>query len=155
MNEQILQVMASLKIVWIACFSYLYGRGGIKNKWIRRFIGASWMMLGIFVFSKWCFTWNIWYLLFLPIAIGGLCNGYGGVDKLWDKVRRRAIYGAVLSCSSIPLVAFSHLWLLFAFSVVLSVLSCVLLGAFNPMRNARDEETLIATLVFLITLFLI
>lgn len=155
MNEYNLQLIASLKIMWVAIFSYLYGLGGINNKWIRRYVGSAWMMLGIFGFSTWCSTWNVWYLLFFPLCIGGLSNGYGGVDKVIDKIRRRAIYGLFLSCSAIPLVAFSHAYILFAFGCFITVLSSILLGVWNPTRNARNEETLIASLCFIITLFLI
>lgn len=154
MSEQELQIIASLKIVWIAAFSYLYGRGGMQNKYLRRFIGAACMMLGIFVFSKWQGLWNYWYLAFLPIAIGGLHNGYGA-DKTWDKIRRRTFQGFCFGLAGLPLACFSHLWTLFGFSVALSVLSCVVVGAFDAPRNARDNETIIATLCFLLTLYLI
>ena len=155
MSEHLLQIMASLKIVWVGVFSYLYGEGGIAGKWKRRFVGASWMMLGVYIFSLWAGTWNPWYMLFLPIAIGGLCNGYGGTDETLVKIRRRAIYGFLLSCSAIPCVALSHMYILFACLVVLAVLSSVVLGVLNPCRNARDEETLIASLCFILTLYLI
>lgn len=154
MTEQTLQIIASLKIVWIAVFSYLYGRGGISNKWQRRFLGASWMMLGIFVFSKWCSTWNIWYLLFLPLSIGALSNGYGAEETV-RKIIRRGVYGLFIGLCGLPLVVFSHLWVLFGFSVCLSVLSSITLGVWNPTKEARSEETLIATLGFLLILFLI
>ncbi len=74
MNEHTLQLIASLKIVWLAVFCYLYGEGGISNKWIRRFVGAAWMMIGIFGFSMWVKTWHNWYLISLPLMIGGLSN---------------------------------------------------------------------------------
>jgi len=126
----------------------------MNGKWKRRFIGPSWMMLGIFLFSMWQGAWHNWFLLCLPIMISGLCNGYGA-EKTWDKIRRRALYGLVLSVSGIPIVIFSHLWVLFGFSVFISVVSCVVLGVWNPCKNAREEETLIATLSFLLILFLI
>ena len=154
MSEYTLQLIAFLKLIWMAVFALWYGLGGINNKWVRRFIAPCWMMLGIFGFSQWQGTWNLWYLLFLPIAIGGLHNGYGA-SKLIDKIRRRAVYGLILSFSAIPIVALSHLWTLFGVHVGLAVLSSTLFGTFNPFRSARDEETVIATGCFLLTLFLI
>lgn len=154
MNEHLLQLIASLKIVWLAVFSYLYGEGGIDGKWKRRFIGSAWMMLGVFAFSMWQGLWHNWYLLFLPIAMGGLSNGYGA-DSVMGKVSRRALYGLILSLAGLPLVVFSHLWFLFGFSIGLAVLSSVLLGTWNPCKSARDEESLIATLCFLLMLYLI
>lgn len=154
MTEYNLQLIASLKIIWLACFGYLYGLGGISNKWIRRFIAPAWMMLGIFSFSQWQGVWSYWYLLFYPIAVIGLHRGYGS-DKTMVKVYKRAVYGLILSCASIPIVAHSHYWFLFALSCFISVLSCVVIGAFDAPRNARDNETLIATFCFLLTLFLI
>lgn len=155
MSENTLALIAFLKLIWLSIFSYLYSLGGINNKWIRRFVGSAWMMLGIFGFSTWCSTWNLWYLLFFPLCIWGLSNGYGGVDDVISKIRRRAIYGVVLCCASIPLVSFSHAYVLFAFGCFITVLSSITLGVWNPTRSARNEETLIASLSFIITLFLI
>lgn len=154
MSEYNVQLISSLKIVWVAVFSYLYGLGGISNKWLRRFIGSAWMMLGIYGFSSWVSTWNVWYLLFLPLSIGALSNGYGAT-KTFRKVVRRTIYGLFIGLCGLPLVIFSHLWILFAFSVCLAVISSITLGVFNPTKDARSEESLIATLGFLLILFLI
>lgn len=154
MTEYTLQIIASLKIVWIAVFSYLYGLGGISNKWIRRFVAPAWMMLGIFGFSQWQGVWSNWYLLFYPIAVIGLHRGYGS-DKTMVKVYKRAIYGLILSCASIPIVAHSGYWILFSWSSVVAVLSSVVIGAFDAPRNARDNETLIAVLSIMFVLFLI
>ncbi len=155
MSEYTLQIIAFLKLIWMAVFALLYGLGGINNKWLRRFIGPCWMMLGIFVFSQWQGTWNLWYLVFLPIAIFGLHLGYGGTNETIIKIRKRAVYGFILSLSAIPIVACSHLWNIFAFHVGLAVLSSTLFGTFNPFRSARDEETIIATSCFLLTLYMI
>ncbi len=67
----------------------------------------------------------------------------------------RSLQGFLFSCASIPLVAFSHLWILFGLDITVSVLSCVVIGAFDAPKNARDNETLIATLCFVFKLFLI
>lgn len=155
MNEYNSQIIASLKILWLSGFSIFYGLGGISNKWLRRYVAPAWMMLGIFIFSSWGFTWNYWYLLCYPLMVIALSIGYGGTDDVAVKIRKRAIYGLVLSFTAIPLVVFSHLWVLFGFHVCLSVLSSVLLGVFNPTKNARSEETLISTLCLLMMLFLI
>lgn len=154
MNENTLALIAFLKLVWVSCFSYLYSLGGIEGKWKRRFLGSAWMILGIFGFSQWQGCWNNWYLLCFPLMTIGLSMGYGANDT-FTKIRKRAIYGLILGCSSIPIVVFSHMWVLFGFSVFLSVISCVVLGVFNPTKDARSEETLIATLCLLLTLFLI
>ena len=154
MNEQTLQLISSLKIVWIAIFSYLYGLGGISNKWLRRFIGSAWLMLGIYVFSSWCSTWNIWYLLFLPLSIGALSNGYGA-ETFSRKVFKRGLYGLFIGLCALPIVVISHFWVLFAFSCCLAIVSSILFGVYNPTKNAREEETLIATLGFILTLFLL
>ena len=154
MIEQKLQLISSLKIAWIAVFSYLYGLGGISNKWLRRFIGSAWLMLGIFGFSHWQQSWHIWYLLFLPLSIGALSNGYGATET-FRKIIRRSIYGLFIGLCGLPLVIFSHLWILFTFSVCLAVISSITLCVFNPTKDARSEETLIATLGFLLILFLI
>ena len=51
MNEVTLQWIAFLKLIWVSIFALLYGFGGMRGKWKRRYVGANWMMLGVFVFS--------------------------------------------------------------------------------------------------------
>lgn len=154
MSEHTLSFIAFMKLIWLSIFSYLYSEGGISNKWIRRFIGSGWMMLGIFAFSQWQGVWNYWYLLCFPLMTIALSIGYGANDT-FTKIRKRAVYGIILSCTAIPIVVFSHMWVLFGYSVFIAVVSSVLLGGFNPTRSARAEETLVATLCVLLMLFLL
>ena len=154
MNENILQIIASLKIIWIAVFSYFYGEGGIQNKWIRRFIAAVWFALGIYGFSMW--EGNLHLLKFLSPAllIGALHMGYGG-DKTLIKFEKRALYGFLIGLSSLPLAFTSHLWVLFGIQILLCILASVLFGVLNPFKNARDEETNIATFSLILPMFMI
>lgn len=155
MDEHALQLIASLKIVWVAVGSFLYGLGGISNKWIRRFLLPLWMGLGIWVFGIWTGSFSLLQLLYVPLCCASLHLGYGGTDDIWIKLRKRVIYGLCLGVSALPLVFNSNLWLLFAFHCCLTVSASVLLGTFNPTKNARSEETIIATLSTVLVLFLL
>ena len=154
MSENLLQIIAICKMLWITGFTALYGFGGIKNKYLRRFVGSFWMGLGIYGFSYGMNNFHWFYLFYPALLCASLHIGYGG-DDVATKIRKRSIYGMALAVSALPLCLGSHLWALFGLHVVLCVMASVLLGVFNPMRNARDEETMVAVLSTIIPLFLI
>lgn len=154
MSENTLQVISIFKLLWIVGFTAFYGFGGISNKWLRRFVGSFWMGIGIYGFSSWLHTFHLWYLLYPILLCASLHIGYGA-DTIGKKILRRSIYGFAVGISAIPLLFGNYNYLLFIYHVILCVLSSVLLGAFNPTKNARDEESLIATLSTVCVLYLI
>jgi len=155
MGEYGLQIIASLKIVWVAVGSLWYGLGGISNKWIRRFILPLWMGIGIWVFGHWQGSFQYWHLCYSGLLCASLHIGYGGTDNVWVKLRKRAIYGLCLGVSAIPIVFSSGLWVLFGIHVAICIASSVILGVFNPTKNARSEETIIAVLSTVLVLLLV
>lgn len=154
MTENTLQFIAFTKIIWLAFFCLLYGSGGISGKWKRRFVGASWMMLGVFVYSKINFNWSYWYLLYLPLLIGSLTLPYGA-DSFWVKVRKRFLYGLALGIAAAPLAILNTAWVLWGYHIFLCVSASIVFGVFNPFKNARDEETNIARFSQGLILFMI
>lgn len=154
MNEHLLQLIASLKIIWVAIFSYLYGEGGISNKWIRRFVGGAWIGLGILGFSIWQGNFNYLKLMTSGLLTGALTLGYGA-DETIIKIEKRALYGMALAVAGLPLAICSSLWMLFAFNVIMCLMVSVLFGVWNPFKNARDEETAIASFSLILTMYLI
>ena len=154
MSEYAQQIMFSSQIVWLAIFSWFYGRGGISGKWIRRFIGTAWMTLGIVVFSLWQETFHWVYLTFYPLAISGCIIGYGKGD-LGVRMLRRLGQGLAFGLSPIALVIYNHAWGAGAFNVGLCVTTCLVVGGLNVFGNARKNETVISTLCFSLVLFLV
>lgn len=154
MNEQTLQLIASLKIVWVALFSYFYGLGGINHKWLRRFLGAFWMGVGAVTFGCWQGVFQWWHLIYPVLSCMALHLGYGG-DRVVIKISKRFIYGLCLGIAALPLCFNSGLWVLFGFHVALCISASVVFGVVNPTREARSEETIIASLSTIIPLFLI
>ncbi len=154
MSEYTLQWMGLCKLLWLSFFAFLYGLGGIRRKWIRRFVGPTWMMTGVYVFSSYTQSFHWWYLLYWPLLTIGLHFGYGG-DVLKVKFRKRVVYGLVLGLSQLPLVFGNYLWAYFIFGVITSVVFSVFLGVCNKTKNARDEETIIAVGSSLSALFLV
>lgn len=154
MSEYTLQVIASLKICWVAFGSMLYGTGGISNKWIRRFLLPLWMGLGIWVFGIWTESFSLIQLLYVLLFSASLHLGYGGTNNVWIKIRKRAIYGLAIGVSAIPICVVSSMWWLFAIHLGCCVMGSVLLGVYNPSRNARSEETIISVYSTLLVLFL-
>lgn len=154
MSEQTLQIIASCKIAWIAAFSAFYGFGGISNKWLRRFCGSAWMGIGVTGFSLWTNSFHFWYLAYPVLLMIALTMGYSG-DEILVKIRKRFLCGLAIAISSLPLVFPSHLFILWTYGAVLSIFTSVLLGSFNISKDARSEETLIASIGSIIPLFLI
>lgn len=155
MSEIVLQIIAFLKIIWVAVFALLYGLGGISGKWKRRFIGPVWLMLGIFVFSKWTLNWSYWYLIYLPLLIASLHIGYGGTNVTAVKVRKRALYGLALGIAPASLAILNTAWVMWGLHIVLCVSTSVILGVLNPTKNARNEETLIALMSAILPIYFI
>jgi hypothetical protein len=154
MNEYSLQLIALSKIAWISVFSFLYGLGGISNKWLRRFVACFWIGLGIYVFSIWQNNWH-WLKIITPILLCiTLHLGYGA-EKTIQKIKKRAIVGVCLGMCDLPLAFLSGLWMLFFINLALCITVSILFGVFNPFKNARDEETNIATFSKVLTMFMI
>lgn len=145
-------MLASVKIVWLALFTYLYGLGGIHGKYNRRFLGSLWLAWGVWgsAVSLGCFSW--WLLPYYPLLVGALSLGYGA-DNIWDKVKKRFLYGAACTTAALPIVIINNNWLMFLWYGCTVIFTSVFLGVLNPTKNARWEETIIATAIGL-SLFL-
>lgn len=154
MSENVQQIVFSLQVVWLAAFAYLYGRGGINNNWIRRFLGTAWMTLGIVVFSLWQNSFHWAYLSFFPIAIGGCVIGYGK-GELGQRMRRRFLQGLTFGLAPAALAIYNHAWGAWTFNIGLAIATCIVVGGLNVFANPRKNETVIATLSFALVLFLV
>lgn len=153
MNEDTLQIVSSLKILWVAIYSFLYGRGGMNNKALRRVFGSLLLSLGIIGFSLWQRTFSYYYML-LPLLYFG-CSSIGyGHDDVWMKIWKRTYCGLAYACASLPIVIVNQAWVLFALHTFICVAVSVTLGVVNPVE-AREEETLIAVSIGLMPLFMI
>ena len=153
MTENILQLIAVCKLVWLTLFALCYGLGGMSNKWIRRYLGSAWLLWGIIGFAVWEGTFSWWFLLYYPLLVGALSLGYGA-EELWDKIRRRFIYGAALGCAALPIAIVTGQWLLFGWHVALCLQASIILGVWNPI-DARHEETSIATFSGILPLMMV
>ena len=154
MEEQTLQIISSLKLVWIAGFSLLYGLGGIRGKYKRRIIGALYFTLGICLFSLWTGSFSWWYLLTAPLLYGGLSIGYGAVVTS-VKILKRARYGLACALASLPIFIVNGAYTLLALHIILVTGVSVVAGVWNQTSSARSEETLIGTSIVLIPFFII
>lgn len=160
MTQTLEQTIYSCMVVWLAGFTWLYGRGGINHNWIRRYAGTAWMMLGIYVFSVWIEKalhtpiWHNWYLSFYPLALGGTVLPYGKGD-LVTRMWKRIVQGLAFSVAPITLVIFNQAWWLWLYHIGLCISACYFIGALNIVPNARKNETLIALLCFALVLFMV
>lgn len=154
MSEYTLQAIASLKICWVGAGSLLYGIGGIRYKFLRRFLLPLWMGLGIWVFGTWSGTFSLLQLLYALLLCASLHLGYGGTSDTIRKIKKRAIYGVCLGVSALPLMLTSHNYILGISHVCLCVASSVVLGVTSTVV-ARYEESLIGSLSTVLVLFMV
>ena len=154
MNEPTIQLISSLKIVWLALFSFLYGWGGISGKWKRRYVAPFLLTTGLVLFSLWAETFKWVYLVYFPLLSIAFHLGYGA-NTLGIKLRKRAIYGFAVGVAAIPIGLSTSMYALLGLHIFLCVTLSVILGVFNITKNARSEETLIAVGSGLLPLFMI
>ena len=156
MSEITLQILALAKLLSAVIFAGLYALGGMAgiSKGARRFGGVIWIGLAISIISFWQRTFSAMYLLYPLLLLGALHLGYGA-EKVLEKLRRRAIYGLALGVASLPIALKTGNWIMFASNMVLCVGASITFGVFNPLRNARDEETIIGALSIVLPMFMV
>lgn len=135
-----LQYLSIVKLLIAVAFGFCYGLGGMFRKWIRRFVAPLciylpallWLSISNDRYSHW--------LLLSPLLVCGFTHlGYSDNDGYgWIK---RLYIGLGFGLAALPLAFVSGDWILFGLHIVLCTNAMYLLGTFNPMRNARDEET--------------
>lgn len=154
MSENLLQFIAFLKIISIAFFAYLYGLGGIKGKWRRRFIAPFILTSLISLFALWIGKFNYWIFAYYPLLCGALHLGYGA-NTLVEKIKRRSFCGLINGIVALPLAIIGNSWTLLGLHIILCVLISVVLGVWNICKSARDEETVIAMTIGCLPMFMI
>ena len=135
-SDKRLQLRLSIAVICCAVCAVLYSWGGVEAKWLRRFV-----MPAVFFATAFGLTRNWRVLITAPLAVLGMCLGYGA-DVLWLKIVKRwycgALIGFGLSCNIV-------------YAILASAISIVL-GVFNPFP-ARYEEMLLG-LVYSSAIFL-
>ena len=145
MNEWILVWLVPLRIFIVLVFATIYCVGGRRWKWIRRWVGGSFMAASLIGLSIALGRFS-WPFAAASVGIyGGLVLGYGAKTTA-RKVLRRALYGLALGLSGFGIGLTQGVWLLGLFQVILAVFASVYLGVLNPAKSAVDEEALIALL---------
>lgn len=142
MSETMLQWINFLELIAVSCYATLYGFGGIRGKWKRRYVGSVLFTISVALFSLWLGKFNWISLAVLPLLIGATSIGYGA-DKTMEKILKRAYCGLAYSCASLPIFVVNGKWIVFALHIALCVITSIVLGVTNPYKNARAEETTI------------
>ena len=151
MNETTLQWITILKMLTLVGFASLYAFGGMSGKWKRRWVAPFLLTAGICLLSLWSGTFSWWFVGFFPLLSTALHLGYGG-DELWEKIRRRGVFGLALGFAALPLAIGTGAWGLFALHTCVCVIISITLGVWNITSSARAEETTIAMVAGLLPL---
>ena len=154
MNETTLEWIQFLKLILLACYSVLYGFGGMSGKWKRRFVAPFVVTVGLCGLSLWSGTFSWWFVGWFPLLSVALHLGYGSSD-FWTKVKKRAYCGLALGCAAIPIAMGTGSWALFGIHVFVCVLISVSFGVFNITSSARTEETFLAAMTCALPLAMI
>jgi hypothetical protein len=130
--------------------SLLYAIGGTKmsfggQKWLRRYLGTALLTVSA-SYTAWAIgEWSWKLLLMYPCLVGGMSLGYGA-DTTCEKILRRFIFasGVLMACFvGLWYVEFtSSGWIVFSIASIVGLTS-VIMGAFNPWKNAPVEQYLI------------
>ena len=154
MQENLLQIVSSLKLVTVVIFATLYGFGGISGKWKRRVLGSLLYTISVLGFSLWLGSFSFLYLLIFPVLFGALSIGYGA-DKLSEKLIKRSRYGLICAIASLPIFIIQGSWSLLILHILIVVTTSVVAGVWNQTSSARAEETLIGASIVLVPLMTI
>ena len=145
-NEKKLQLWVFVKLLVVCICAGLYAWGGMEMKWLRRFLAPGIACIFAFFYSG--FNWR--YLIQMPLQMVSLSMGYGA-DVFWHKVLRRGLFGLCNGVSSSTVFIWKKQMLTAGFQIALLLASYILIGVWNPLPNARVEETVLGFLVFFIT----
>lgn len=158
MNEVTLQWIQLIKLLLLAGCATLYGFGGVRGKIKRRLFCPILATAGIAGISLWMGTFSWWLIGYVLPLWGAYSIGYGENSKLmkWlkNKILVRAVVGLVLGLAAFPVVIAFSVYLLWALHIGICVAVSTISGAFNPMKSARAEETMIGASSLLTVMFM-
>lgn len=159
MSENQIQFLAIMKLLWLVGYAALYGYGGISNKWLRRILGAAWMTCGVALFASLQKTWDPWYLTVFLMLFGSTSLGYGVNSTLMKWFKRdpivRLVVGVFFGFTPLSIAILGGQWGLFWIHFIFCLIIWGVFAGFNWGRNAREQETLLATQCNLLTLFML
>ena len=89
-SDKRLQLRLSIAVIYCAVCAVLYSWGGVEMKWLRRFV-----MPTVFFATAFGLTRNWRVFITAPLAVLGLCLGYGA-DIAWLKAVKRAYCGLLV-----------------------------------------------------------
>ena len=148
MSEMSIHWIRVLQLISVVGFATLYGLGGQSGKWKRRFIAPFVYVAALFGTAYWLGNASYWYLAMYPLLTLALVQGYGVNSKLnkltKNKYLTRAIVGLIGALASLPVVIVNGAWVLFGLHILICVATSSILGAKNPINDARGEELTIA-----------
>lgn len=154
MSESTLQLIAFLKLIVVAICGLLYGLGGMKGKWKRRYVMPCVFGVAVAGFTLWTNTFNALCLLSVPLLFGALSIGYGG-NTTAEKIKKRAIAGASAAVCFTPLFIVSGAWTMLLLHILVCTATSIVAGTWNQTSSARTEESLIGAMYVLIPLLTI
>ena len=147
-SENTLQLIQGLKLLTIVACALLYGLGGMKGKYKRRYIAPGVYILAMSALALWTDTFH-WAI---PTLYLGYCLpiGYSARDGKTIEIMKRTLAGAAKGLAPLLLVIMTGCWLNFWYHLALCISISVILGVWNPTKSARAEETTIAACYYMI-----
>lgn len=126
-----------LKLLAVCIFAILYSIGGWGHLWCRRYVAPVELTIAVFIFSR-----GDWRSFTSLIGIGSLCLGYSA-HSLVGSIFRRGLFGVANGIAFSITNLLNKRFILGFFQIILVPITCIILGVWNPLPNARTEELVI------------
>lgn len=148
MSEYDIGNAAVLGVIGGAIYCWFWMLGGRSDKWLRRYVGATFMGCVVNCLALFMGNWNPWMLCVIPALMLGSSMGYEGAwtrDEagktiLYRKVLRRFTFtlGMLIAGLIMAFLYGGSAFTVFYLQIGASVIA-MLLGIFNPVHAAAEE----------------
>ena len=136
--------------------NFLYAMGGTEmsfggQKWLRRFLGSSILATSANGAAIYLGVWVWQYLLMYPCLIIGFSMGYGG-DTVLEKTFKRFLcaLGVLSACiAGLYATGFTPMGWVITGLATITGLTSIVLGVWNPWKNAVVEQFVICQVLCL------
>lgn len=119
--------------------SLFYSFGGRKNKFLRRYVGATVLAGTVCGIAVWRGIFNPWMMATLPILVAGFSMGYGSERPSVKFVKRLLCCLAVVMAGVVMAACVGgRAWAVLPFHFGVALFS-IYLGCINPIAAASEE----------------
>jgi len=150
-TEQIWLIALGAFLALVGNILYMLGGTSGFKKWVRRFLGSFVIALASSLVAIFSTGWEWKYLLIFPCLTIGFSLPYGSDVMIWKVIKRTIFALGVISACLVGcwIASFNVSSIVVLGLAIVTGLTSVVLGVFNPFLNAPLEQFLICQLLCL------